>query len=401
MANSLLTPTAVTREALRILHSNLTFIGSINREYDDQFAKSGAKIGDTLKIRQPNKYTVGTGATITPQDTNETSVDLKVQTQKHVPIKFGAAEQTLSLDDFSDRVLKPAMSVLAANIEADVMNSVYKDVYQSVWNVGAANSLAKIAAGRTILQNSLAPLSDRSANLNPQDMQDIVMQGSTLFNPAADVSKQYKEGYVGRQGGFDYLENTMWARHTRGAGNTAYTTSSTGYGSTTVANAVSAITVATGTGTVNKGDVFTIGNVFAVHPETKAVTTTLQQFVATADYAGGAGTVSISPAIVGSGAYQNVSAGAGSATAAIVFAGTASTSVGTGLLYNKDAFTFATADLYLPKDTDFAARENFDGISMRIARQWDVTTDSLVTRLDVLYGFKTIRPELATRIHNN
>lgn len=395
MPNTLLTPTAVTREALRILHQNLNFVGSINREYDDSFAKSGAKIGDTLKIRLPNRYTVGTGATITPQDTTETSVDLKVQTQKHVPIKFGAAEQTLSLDDFSDRILKPAMSVLAANIEADVMNTVYKDVYQSVWNGASPNTLAQVAKGRTILQNALAPSTDRSANLNPQDMQDVVTAGSTLFNPASEVSKQYKEGYVGRQGGFDYLENTMWANHARGAANASYTTNTTALG-----NNVGTITVAAGTGAMNVGDVFTIAGVTAVHPETKLNTGKPQQFVVTADYAGGAGSVSISPAIYTSGAMQNVAV-AGNASAAITFAGTASASVGTSLLYHKDAFTFATADLYLPKDTDFAAREVFDGISMRIARQWDVTTDSLVTRLDVLYGFKTIRPEFAVRLHNN
>jgi hypothetical protein len=396
MPNSILTATAVTREALRILHQNLNFIGSINREYDDQYAKNGAKIGDTLKIRQPNRYTVGTGATITPQDTTETSVDLKIQTQKHVPIKFGAAEMALSLDDFSDRILKPAMSVLAANIEADVMSTVYKDVYQSVWNGGSANTLAKVAQGRTILQRSLTPLSDRSACLNPQDMADIVTAGSTIFNPQAEIAKQYKDGYVGRQGGFDYLENTMWGAHTRGAGNTAYTTSTTAL---TAGQAT--MTVASGAGALNVGDVFTIAGINSVHPETKVSTGLPQQFVVTAAYAGGAGTVSFAPSIYTTGALQNVVAASTSATAAITFAGTLSTAVGTSLLYHKDAFTFATADLYLPKDTDFAARESFDGISMRVARQWDVTTDALVTRLDVLYGFKTIRPELAVRLHNN
>jgi len=396
MPNTILTATAVTREALRILHQNLNFIGSINREYDDQYAKNGAKIGDTLKIRQPNRYTVGTGATITPQDTTETSVDLKIQTQKHVPIKFGAAEMSLSLDDFSDRILKPAMSVLAANIEADVMSTVYKDVFQSAWNGGSAHTLTRGAQGRTLLQRSLTPLSDRSACLNPQDMADIVTAGSTIFNPQAEIAKQYKDGYVGRQGGFDYLENTMWGAHTRGAANAAYTTNTTGL---TAGQAT--MTVATGAGAMNVGDVFTIAGLNSVHPETKTSTGILQQFVVTAAYAGGAGTVSFAPAIYTTGALQNVVAASTSATAAIAFAGTLNTAVGTSLLYHKDAFTFATADLYLPKDTDFAARESFDGVSMRIARQWDVTTDALVTRLDVLYGFKTIRPELAVRLHNN
>jgi len=117
MANSLLTPTAVTREALRILHSKLNFIGSIVREYDDSFAKSGAKIGDSLKIRLPNQYTVRSGATLAAQDTNESSVTLQVATQKGVDLNFTSVDLTLSLDDFSKRILEPAMSVLAANID--------------------------------------------------------------------------------------------------------------------------------------------------------------------------------------------------------------------------------------------------------------------------------------------
>jgi hypothetical protein len=164
---------------------------------------------------------------------------------------------------------------------------------------------------------------------------------------------------------------------------------------------VSAITVATGTGAMNKGDVFTIGNVFAVHPETKVNTGVLQQFVVTANYAGGAGSVQISPAIVMAGGGQNVVIPTTSATAAIAFAGTASTSVGTSLLYQKDAFAFATADLLMPKGVDMAAREVFDGISMRIVRQYDINNDRFPCRLDVLYGYKTIRPQLAARLHNS
>src|SRR6478735_7990369 len=137
MANTILTPTAVTREALRILHQKLNFVGSINRQYDDSFAKSGAKIGDTLKIRMPNRYVVRTGKTIDVQDTAEDSQSLQVATQKGVDTNFSSADLTLSLDDFSKRILDPAMSVLAANIEYDAM-SMYKDVYQQVNGMGAA-----------------------------------------------------------------------------------------------------------------------------------------------------------------------------------------------------------------------------------------------------------------------
>src|SRR6476620_11358945 len=122
MANSLLTPTAVTREALRILHQKLNFVGSITRDYDDSFAKKGAKIGDLLKIRLPNQYTVRSGATLSTQDTSETSTTLQVATQKGVDLNFTSVDLTLSLDDFSKRILNPAMAVLAAAIESDALN---------------------------------------------------------------------------------------------------------------------------------------------------------------------------------------------------------------------------------------------------------------------------------------
>ena len=180
MPNSILTPTAVTREALRVLHQKLNFVGSITRDYDDSFAKSGAKIGDSLKIRLPNQYTVRSGATLSVQDTTETSVTLQVATQKGVDLNFTSTDLTLSLDDFSKRIIEPAMSVLAANIEYDAM-SMYKDVYQSVWNGGSAVTLAKVLAGRKILQDALAPLNSRTANLNTQDNVDLVDSLKGLF----------------------------------------------------------------------------------------------------------------------------------------------------------------------------------------------------------------------------
>jgi hypothetical protein len=390
MANALLTPTAVTREALRILHQKLNFVGSIVREYDDSFAKSGAKIGDTLKIRLPNQYTVRSGATLSAQDTTENSVSLQVATQKGVDLNFSSAELTLSIDDFSKRILDPAMSVLAANVEADAM-SMYKDVYQSVWNGASAATYNKFLDARVLLQNALAPGNDRTANLNPLDTADLVKDTKTLFNNQDQIGKQYKEGSMGRAAGLDFVENTMWAAHTRGAG--------ASYVVNGAAQSGSSLIIGTGTGAIKQGDVFTIAGVFRVHPETKVSTGVLHQFVVTAD-AAGAGTISISPAIVTSGAAQNVSAGPAN-SAAITFLGTASTAVGTSLVYQKEAFAFATADLVMPSGVDFSSRQVLDGVSMRIVRAYDINNDKFPCRLDVLYGYKTIRPFFAARVHNN
>jgi len=389
MANAILTPTAVTREALRVLHQKLNFVGSITREYDDSFARQGAKVGDTLKVRLPNQYVVRTGATLAAQDTTETSVDLKVQTQKGVDLNFTSVDLTLALDDFSDRILEPAMSVLAANIEADAMN-MYKDVYNQVNNQGQPTTFAKVLQGRKILVDNLAPLAGRTANLNTQDNVDLVDALKGLFNEQASIGKQYREGYMGRTAGFDFMENTLWPSHPRSA--------AAGYLVNGAGQTGATLTVNTGTGVPVAGDVITIAGVFRVHPETKQATGQLQQFVVGA----GASTTSfpISPAIITTGAAQNVS-GAPASGAAVTVAGVASTAHGISMAYHKSAFAFASADMVMPRGVDFAAREAFDGVSMRIVRQYDINNDKFPCRLDVLYGFKTLRPQLACRLANN
>ncbi|MGA0604951.1 P22 phage major capsid protein family protein [Phenylobacterium sp. VNQ135] len=391
MANSILTATAVTREALRVLHQKLNFVGTITREYDDSFARQGAKVGDTLKVRLPNQYTVRTGAALAAQDTTESSVDLKVQTQKGVDLNFTSVDLTMSLDDFSERVIEPAMSVLAANIEADAM-SMYKDVYNQVTNTGQPASFAKVLQARKTLVDNLAPLNARTCNLNTQDNVDLVDALKGLFNDKATISKQNREGFMGRTAGFDFMENTLWPAHVRGAGN--------GYLVNGAGQTGSSLAVNTGTGAVKAGDVFTIAGVNRVHPETKQSTGIPQQFVVTQDFAGGAGTIQISPAIVTTGAAQNVT-GSPAAGGAITFAGGAGAAHGISMAYQKGAFAFATADMVMPRGVDFASREVFDGISMRIVRQYDINSDKFPCRLDVLYGFKTLRPQLACRLANN
>ncbi len=396
MANSILTPTAVTREALRILHQKLNFIGSINRQYDDSFAKSGAKIGDSLKIRMPNQYTVRTGKTIDVQDTAETSQTLTVATQKGVDVNFSSADLTLSLDDFSKRILDPAMAVLAANVEYDAMN-MYKDVYNSVWASGSTLAYNNVLDGRVLMQRGLAPTSDRYANLNSKDMADLVKDTKTLFNDQAQLSKQYLEGFMGRAGGFDFMENTLWPGHTRGAADANYVVNT----STGITSGSATIAVTAGTGSLNVGDVITIVGVNSVHPETKVDTGVLQQFVITTLYAGGAGNITVSPTPITSGAKQNVVINSAGSGKAVVVAGTASGADTTSLLYQQDAFTFATADLVMPSGVDFARREVQDGISLRIVRAYDINNDNFPCRIDILYGYKSLRPEWATRLHYN
>ena len=397
MSNTLLTPTAVTREALRILHQKLNFVGNVTRDYDASYANSGAKIGSDLKVRLPNQYTVRTGATLSTQDTTESSVTLSVATQKGVDLNFTSQDLTLSLDDFSKRIIDPAMAVLAAAIESHVLSNVYKDVYQSIWNGGAAATYNKALDARVKLQNALAPTNDRTMLLDPNAMADVIKDTKTLFQDDASIAKQYKEGMVGRAAGFNWGENTLMPAHTRGAADTAYVVNT----STGITSGTATITVATGTGAASVGDVFTVAGVYSVHPETKVSTGILQQFVVTAAFAGGAGAISVSPTPVTSGALQNVTIVSAGAGKAVVWLGTLSTAVQTGLAFQKGAFAFATADLVMPSGVDFAKREVMDGISMRIVRAYDINNDQFPCRLDVLYGYKTLRPQLAVRYHNN
>ena len=398
MANTILTPSAVTREALRVLHQKLNFVGNINRSYDDSFAKSGAKIGDSLKVRLPNEYVVRSGATLSAQDTTESSVTLQVTTQKGVDLNFTSADLTLSLDDFSQRILNPAMSVLAANVEADAL-SMYKDVYNLVDQDATAFTWNTVLNGRKALNDNLAPMdNDRACLLSTGSSVKLVDALKGLFQDSGEIAKQYREGKMGRSAGFDFYENTLLTSHLTGTA--AKTTTATVNGAVTTNGATSLLLAGTG-GSWKAGDVFTVAGCFRVHPETKVSTNVLQQFVVTADSTGAAGqTLNFSPAIYTTLGRQNVVAAGMANGSALVKVGAGNGEYLNGdLVFHKNAFTFATADLVLPRGIDFAAREVYDGISMRIARDYDVVNDKFPCRLDILYGYKTIRPQLAARLH--
>lgn len=388
MANSNLTPTQVTREALRILHEKLTFIGTINRQYDDSFARSGAKIGDTLKIRLPNQYTVRTGKAIDTQDNSESSVSLTVATQKGVDVNFSSAELTMDIDDFSKRILEPAMAVLASNIESDVLQSRTKDVYNLVGTAGTTpNDTLFFGQARAKLNQYLAPKDDkRHIQLDSLAMATMVDHLQGLFHDSTQVARQYRDGFIGRHVGFNWMENERIYVHTNGSDHTTVTVNDT------VASGDSVITTAGGTVTV--GSVFTIANVNAVHPETKDTYGHLQQFVVTA-VSGNDWTVS--PSFISTGAKQNIDALPAN-SAAITLVGSASTAYEQHLAYHEDFATFATADLTMPTGVDFAAREVYDGISMRIVRAYDINNDNFPCRIDLLYGSQTLYPQLACRI---
>lgn len=403
MSNTLLSPTIITREALRILHQEAVFIGSINRQYDNQFANEGAspsgKIGPSLTIRMPNRFTVRSGATMQVQDITEESQILTVSTQKGVDFTFPVTDLTLTIDDFGKRYLQPAMARLSADIEKDAI-SMYKDVYSFVDHDAAALAFLHYLEAAQKLNENLAPDDgERKVLMCETHNTKLIDAVKGLFNPQATIGEQYRKGEVARDtAGFNSLRHsTLFANHTTGtaAKTTGYSIDSAG----TVTG--STITVKTGTTTFKQGDVITIATLNAVHPETKADLGYLQPFVVTEDFAGaGATSLKISPSIVTSGAKQNVSAAITADQVIVKLGAGASETLVQSLCYHKDAFTFVTADLIdVSKFGAWGAREVMDGISMRIARQYDIVNDRVPCRIDVLYGYKTIRPQLAARIH--
>jgi hypothetical protein len=401
MANAILSPTIITREALRILHANLNFIGSINRQYDKQFANEGAspsgKIGPTLTIRLPNQFTVSTGSTLAVQDVAEATTTLTVSTQKHVDTNFTVQDLTLSIDEFSARYLKPAMAALASAIEADVL-SMYKDVYNFVDNDGSVISFLNYMQAGQKLNEMLAPDDgSRVALMSLSHNTKLTDALKGLFNPQAQLGNQYRKGKVAQDtAGFnDWYQNSLFTDHTTGTAAKVTTYTVNGPNQTGAS-----ITVQTGATTFKKGDVVTLAGCNACHPETKADLGYLQQFTFTADYAGGAGNIAISPSIVVTGARQNVTASPSDTGAVVKLGAGASETLKQSLVYHPDAFTFVTADLIdVSKFGAWGSRQVQDGISMRIARQYDIVNDKIPCRIDVLYGFKTVRPQLAARIH--
>ena len=396
MSNSILTIDMITRKALEILENNLVLTRTVNRQYDDSFAVEGAKIGSTLRIRLPDRALVTDGAALQVQDDNEQYTTLTVSSQKHIGVNFTTAELTMQLDDFAERVLKPRISQLASSIDADVANS-FKYIGNSVGTPGTtpAMSLVLLQAQQKLNENA-AVMSPRYATVNPAANAALIEGMKGLFNPVSAISKQFKNGVFG-EGilGYDELNMSQSIKQfTTGsrAGTVTVNATVTTEGSTTV--------VLTGltTTTIKAGDVFTIANVYAVNPQTRESTGSLYQFVALADVtASTTASVTVPAMYSASQALATVDALPVSG-AAVTFLGAASTQYPQNLIYHRDAITFATADLLLPQGVDMASRQVHNGISMRIVRQYDINNDRMPCRIDVLYGYSTIRPQMATRL---
>lgn len=411
MANSILTPTMITREAARILHQECNAIGNVNTQYDSQYANEGAKIGYTLNIRMPTKYEVRTGATLSAEDHVERSTPLTVQSQYGVDVNFTTAELTMELDDFSERVLAPAVRQLAAKTEGDALAVWYKRVFN--YTNATTNGLLtykRFQQNGKNITNELGPSGDRAAILTPDSVVEFNDAVKGLFQDSGKIKRQYTEGMMGRTGGFDVYENTLLPSHTTGTLAGTPVTNGTALGTGTTANtwvSQTALSVdgATSGTTVKAGDIVTLSGVYEVHPELRTNTGRLRRFVVQSDVtlttAATAYTVTVKPGLIyGSGnAFQNCVLSGVSDTdgLTVTLIGAVNSQFKQDLFFHKDAFVFATADLIdVSQFGAWGARATQDGVRMRIARQYDITNDKIPCRLDIIWGCAELYPELAS-----
>ncbi|MGE6498645.1 P22 phage major capsid protein family protein [Cupriavidus metallidurans] len=400
MANTLLTPVKILDESLAILENNLAFTSRSNREYSKEFAITGAKVGATVNARKPNRFVGTTGPNLNVENVNEQSMPVTLTTQFHVDFTFSSQELTLIVDEFADRYLKPAMATIANKLDFDGL-ALASTVANNVGTVGTIpNDIQTLLDAGTKLDNESAPRDGmRTVVWDPATNAKMVKGAAGLFNPSGKLGEQYESGIfqassLGFDVGMDQNVNTFTTgTRTNGTVNGASQT-----GTSLILAGLGAA------GTVNKGDTFTIAGVYGVNPQNRQSTGVLRQFTvtanATADGSGNA-TVSIFPAIntaASNQQYQTVSAGPANG-AAVTWDVAAATQYVANLAYHKNAFTLATADLEdMSQYGAWGARRNYKGISMRIARQYAIGTDTVPCRIDVLYGWAPVYQELACRI---
>lgn len=407
MSNSLLTDSIITKECLMELKNQLGFTKNVNKQYDDRFAKSGGKVGDTINIRKPSRYEVTSGAVLNIQDSQDQSVALTLDQHKHVGLAFSQKDLTLSIDEFKDRYIKPAVTALANSVDYALYSAMYKQVYSSV-GVPSASALPSTLKGFTQAKAKMAllgaPQDELNAIVDPLVEASLVEGLKSLFQSSEQIKKQYEKGIMGYAAGSKFISSANVVKHTIGAlGGTPLMNGSTAAGATTLVTDGWTASAAT---RLKAGDVISIGSVYAVNPQTRVSTGELAQFVVTADTASdGSGnlTIPLDRAIYASGQYQNVDALPADGAAITVF-GHASSYANViapqNLVFHKDAFVLGCADFELPKGMDMAARASDpeSGLSLSLVRGFDIYNHRTVTRLDILFGMKCVYPEFACRV---
>ena len=412
MANNLLTISKITNEALMVLENELTFTSEVDRNYDDQFAVVGGKIGATVNVRRPGRFVGATGPALSVEDFNETSVPVTLTTQFQVATQFTTQDLALSLDMFSDRVLKPAVATIANRIDRDGLLMAKNNTANIVGTAGTApTGLITYLTAAAYLDSEGAPRDGRrSCIVEPFTSATIVDSLKGLFVPQEAIGEQYRKGLMGRDsGGMNWKMDQNVQAQTFGSYSSATlscnVTTATGFLTSGWAQ-TSTITIGatSAAATLNQGDTFTIAGVYAVNPQNRQAygSGKLRSFVVTAPVSissGGTASVTVSPAVITAGQFQNVSVTSTGSQTVTPFNNTGTTS-SQNIIMHRNAFCLAVADLELPEGVHFAGRASDKeiGLSLRVVRQYTINNDSIPTRLDVLYGWAPLYPELACRV---
>jgi hypothetical protein len=413
MSNTLLTISKITNEALMVLENELTFTSEVNREYDDQFAVAGAKIGATVNVRKPARFIGTTGPALSVEDFNETSIPVTLNTQFHVDTQFSTADLALSLDMFSDRVIKPAVATIGNRIDRDGLVLAKNNIANIVGTAGVPpTSLLTYLTGQAYLDSEGAPRDGRRACIvEPFTSATIVDSLKGLFMPSQKISDQYEKGMMGTDSaGMRWKMDQNVVSQTFGSYATATlsTNTATFTGSLTSGWASSStitISAATAAAPIQQGDVITIANVYAVNPQNRQPygTNRLRNFVVTSAVtisSGGSASVTVSPAIITAGQFQNVYVSATSSSAVVTPFNNTGTVSPQNIILHRNCETLACADLELPAGVVFAGRASDKelGLSIRVVRQYTINNDSVPCRMDVLYGWAMLYPELGCRV---
>lgn len=393
MANNLLTTQKIVDRALAVLTETPSFLSLINTQYDDQFGyRGGAKVGDTVSVRVPQRAMVRTGRIMDIQPQVDRVIPVKIDSYKGVDTGATSAEMALQIDDYQAQFIDTKIPDLITAVEADVVNRVVNQVPATVGDYGALDDAKTVLQAGAYLDSQLAPKNDRNFMVNTYSQVDMVTALQGFFNSQSKIDRQYRKGAMYSDTlGFDWFSSNLTSYVTRG--------SAAGYLVNGANQTGSTLTVDGGTGSLNIGDTFTIAGVYDVHPQTKQVLAGLKQFTVTLALAGTGTSLAITPAIIPTGSEQNVSA-APADNAPITVKGTAGTSYAQNVAFSKDAFYFVTADLPNPPKSygvDSASR-TYKGITLRFQNGYDMVNDMYLSRFDIVYGAGVLRPELAVRV---
>lgn len=407
MANTLATPTWVTKEVARYFLNEVNFVANVNRTYDDQYIQAGARVGNTVKARLPQRFIANDGQALQLQNLYDQTVDLTLTNQKNVAFGYSSAQETTEIDDVRNRYVMPAAETLANAADVLAWDNCYRDVYNSIGTPGTTptTTLAYLQAGVKLTDLS-TPQSGRVACLDSLAMATLANTSSTLFNPGATISENYRKGQFGRNqlGVAEWYVDSNRPAHTTGTFTAATPTvnAANQTGSTIITQAWAA-----GATTLLRGDILTFAGVYSVNPLSRQSTGRLQQFVVTANCtdAGGAITIPISPPIITSGALQTVSNSPAASAVILTWSATsggalATTVCPTGMIFHPDAFAFVMADLIKPGAGANATtvRSKQWGIAIRMVEQYQIATDQNPSRLDILIGAATVQARMACRI---